>query len=632
MSNTKWTDRLRYQFDNFMSRGTIALIGGLFTLSLVVIFLASIIIVVGGIRPGDEGERLTFWEAAWESLMRTLDSGTMGGDTGWGYRVVMFFVTLGGVFVISTLIGVLTSGIEDKMDELRKGRSRVIESGHTVILGWSQQIFSVISELAAANENQAHSCIVIMADRDKVEMEDEIRAVLGKTGRTRIVCRTGNPIDLNDLGAVSLATARSIIVLSPESDNPDPEVIKTLLAILNKRDGREMPYHIVAEIRDSHNMEVARMVGKDEVELILVGDLIARIVAQTCRQSGLSIIYRELLDFGGDEIYFKEEIALVGKKFGEALAAYEDSAVIGLMTQSKAKLNPPMETVIRQGDRVIAISADDDTIRLSGISAPLVQANAIQEHQVIKPASERILLLGWNHFADTIVRELSNYVAQGSHITIVCVSDDAASEITACCNSLEAMTAEYHKGDPTNRQLLDTLDVGTYDYVIVLANSDTLSEQEADAATLMTLLHLRDIADRGGHHFAIVSEMLDVRNRALAEITRADDFIVSSELISLMLTQVSENKHLNAVFADLFDPEGSEVYLKPAANYVVLGQPVSFYTVIEAARRRGEVAFGYRMLSQAGSAAQSYGVVVNPKKSELITFAQGDRIALLAEN
>ena len=90
----------------------------------------------------------------------------------------------------------------------------------------------------------------------------------------------------------------------------------------------------------------------------------------------------------------------------------------------------------------------------------------------------------------------------------------------------------------------------------------------------MTLLHLRDIADRKGVDLSIVSEMLDVRNRHLAEVTRADDFIVSDRIVSLMLAQISENKALNAVFADLFDPEGSEIYLKPAGDYVALDTPV----------------------------------------------------------
>jgi hypothetical protein len=115
-------EKIRYRFDNFMSRGTISLILGLAVLSVVIITIVAFVVVILGIAPGD-GEKITFIEAFWLSLMRTMDAGTMGGDTGWGFRIAMFFVTIGGVFVISTLIGVLTSGIEGKMDELRKGRS-----------------------------------------------------------------------------------------------------------------------------------------------------------------------------------------------------------------------------------------------------------------------------------------------------------------------------------------------------------------------------------------------------------------------------------------------------------------------------------------------------------------------------
>jgi hypothetical protein len=149
---------------------------------------------------------------------------------------------------------------------------------------------------------------------------------------------------------------------------------------------------------------------------------------------------------------------------------------------------------------------------------------------------------------------------------------------------------------------------------------------------LVTLLHLRDIADRGGYTFSIVSEMIDIRNRQLAEVTRADDFIVSDRLVSLLMTQISENRDLAAVFADLFDPAGSEIYLKPATDYVVPGYPVTFYTVVEAARRRGESAFGYRLRAHAGDATRSYGVVVNPDKSTLIEFSPGDNVIVLAED
>ena len=30
--------------------------------------------------------------------MRTLDAGTVGGDAGWGFRIVMLVVTMAGIF------------------------------------------------------------------------------------------------------------------------------------------------------------------------------------------------------------------------------------------------------------------------------------------------------------------------------------------------------------------------------------------------------------------------------------------------------------------------------------------------------------------------------------------------------
>jgi hypothetical protein len=148
---------------------------------------------------------------------------------------------------------------------------------------------------------------------------------------------------------------------------------------------------------------------------------------------------------------------------------------------------------------------------------------------------------------------------------------------------------------------------------------------------LITLLHLRDIAEKSNIDMAITSEMLDVRNRNLAEVTRADDFIVSDRIVSLMLAQVSENKGLNTVFTDIFDPEGSEIYLKPVTEFIKINQPVDFYTVLSAARLREETAIGYRIYQQSHAAEQMYGVVINPDKSKLITFTDEDSLIVLAQ-
>jgi len=195
---------------------------------------------------------------------------------------------------------------------------------------------------------------------------------------------------------------------------------------------------------------------------------------------------------------------------------------------------------------------------------------------------------------------------------------------------LKNQKVDFHRGDTTDRELLEELKAADYDHIIVLSYAG-VDVQTADAKTLVTLLHLRDIADKDDTPFSIVSQMLDLRNRELAEAARVDDFIVSEHLISLMMAQLSENAELFAVFTDIFDPEGSEIYLKPAGDYVGLGKPVNFYTVVEAARRRGQLAFGYRLAAESGDAGKAYGVHTNPKKSELVTFAEGDKVIVLAE-
>jgi ion channel POLLUX/CASTOR len=199
-------------------------------------------------------------------------------------------------------------------------------------------------------------------------------------------------------------------------------------------------------------------------------------------------------------------------------------------------------------------------------------------------------------------------------------------------HKLRHQTVAFRAGNTTNRRALDGLDVPSYDHVIVLSCSDEPDHKKADSRTLVTLLHLREIADQSGQSFSIVSEMLDDRNRELAEITRADDFIVSDRLVSLMMCQVSENRELSAVFEDLIDPEGSELYLKLAEEYVEPGAPLNFYTVVEAARRRGEGAVGYRVKAEAGNPHESYGVHLYPDKSQQITFTQGNRVIVLAES
>jgi hypothetical protein len=250
-----WIQRLQYRLDILISSGTIGLILLLGLLSMLVITIAAVLISLFGIhQPGAAPP--DFFEAFWEALLRTLDPGTMGGDTGQAFRLIMFMVTIGGIFIISSLIGILSAGLEEKLQELSKGHSRVVERDHIVILGWSRRILTIVSELVQANANQKRTCIVILAEEDKMAMDERIHVVVGRPRRTRILCRSGSPLDMANLDLVSIKTSRSILVLSPGDEAPDTEVIKTVLAILKLAGRSERPLHAVAELHDPASAEV----------------------------------------------------------------------------------------------------------------------------------------------------------------------------------------------------------------------------------------------------------------------------------------------------------------------------------------------------------------------------------------
>lgn len=578
---------------------------------------------------GDMGFLTVFWTMLLQALAPNPVDVNLGP---WQFLLVMLLITLMGIFMVSIFIGIITTSLENKVQSLRKGRSKIIEKGHTVILGWDEHIFTILSELAITNQNHKHACIAILGEKDKVEMEDEIRLKVASPGRTEIVCRSGSSIDMDDLELVSVNTAKSIIVLAPDGDDADICVTKTLLAITNNPQRHPWPYHVVTEIHDPFNLDAAHLAGKDEAIILLISDIIAHIIAQTCRQSGLSAVYTELLNFEGDEIYFKEDPSLVGRTFEEALFLYEDSAVIGILPLGgRPKLNPPMNAVIRPDDQLIVVSADDESIHLSGIKTLPVSSESIILRDPDPTLPERTLILGWNKRGPTILTELDHYVSPGSVITVVSNQIDPALETARFQSILKNQAVAFQPGNYTDRQVLQNLCVETYRHVIILADLDGVTAQLADARTLMALLHLRDIDDRAGHRYTIVSEMLDVRNRKLAEVTHADDFIVSDELASLLMAQISENKNMYQVYEDLFYPEGSEIYLKPIYNYIHLDQPVNFYTLVEAARRRGEVALGYRINAQANYLECNFGVVINPEKSRSVAFHENDRLIVLAE-
>ena len=615
-----FTDSVRYRFDNLMSKGLWSLIGLLSVVTVMFVVLMTLLVILSASYP-EEGESIG--EMLWFSLMHALDPGTVLDAEGNVYRTLMIVTTFGGLVFLAGLIGIVSGAFDSKVADLQKGRSRVIETDHTLILGWNSRVFSMVKEISLANLSRKRATIVILAPGDKVEMEDAIKEHVGKIGKTKVVIRSGDPMSLSDLELVGHGTARAIVILAADgAANADLVTMKTALALVNNPNRPERDYHIVAELQDLENYERAKLVSDTEVKWILAGDVMSRIMVQTSRQSGLSLIFLDLLDFDGDEIYFTKQPQLIGKTYLQAQHEFSNSTLIGVLRDDEVVLNPARTMKIKESDQLIVIAPDDSLIRTSADYS--FDTGAVAVAKVSAPKPEKALILGQNENLPVILSELEQYVAKGSSVTVVSDQPKVALNIS------DKMKVNFMTGDPTSRQVLDKVKVQNYDHIIVLANRE-LSEEQSDAITLITLLQLRSIAKKSGKSFNIVTEMLDDRNRQLAESAEADDFIVSDQLIGLMMSQIAENANLAEVFSYLFSSEGSEISLHPASWYVKPGEMVDMHVLIEAAAKRGETALGYRKAELESSQQNSYGVALNPEKVRRFKLVEGDKVIVLAE-
>ncbi|CAF1035615.1 unnamed protein product [Didymodactylos carnosus] len=444
--------------------------------------------------------------------------------------------------------------------------------------------------------------------------------------------------------------ARSIIILAPQTDNPDVRVIKTILAIRNNPQRTKINFHIVAEITERINLDVALIAGGDEVMFVHSDEIIARIMAQSGRQSGLAVILSSLLSFRDDEIYFKYERALIGRTFHDALFAYEKCSVIGLMlSDGTVKMLPPLDTVINMDDQIIVIAEDDDKISLSSnylariakysspISQLVITLSAIQLSKTTATKVERNIICGWNNKIPLIAKELENYVSHGSELHILTNSVEAQKFVSNhLVNELEHQKLYFHSGHMTRRQDLEKLNLSTYNYVMLVPSEDGREKnliEEADTECIICLLYIRDIIDKSnwGKIFNIITEMYSVRNSKLANMASADDYIISPNLVSKYITQLSENKNIKKAYDVLLTPNGPEILLCEASIFVPLNTPVSYYEVLQSTLKFQCVAIGYRLMKYVHDQTKLYGIVINPNKQKQIIFGDNDKIIVLAD-
>ena len=642
--NNNLKDYIKYKFHNTLSKGTIALIGWLTLISLLFIIITSILVKITV-----EGGNLSFLNIFWISLTRILDPGVIGGDAGsWAFLLILLFITLVGVLIFSTLIGILTTSIEGSIETLKKGRSKIFEENHTLILGWNKKAIAIITELVIAfNQYDSKYSIVVLGEEDKVKMDDQIKEQVGATGNTTVICRSGVSSEIGDLRMTNLNKAKSIVIVPHDKPYADIHTIKTVLALLNFSDN-DKKYNIISAVNYRNDYDILKSIAHDQINIILTNEVIAKIISQTCRQPGLSLVYSELLSFNGkshykdltgpwyeeasgDEIYFSSQDRLIGKSYEEAILSFNTSTVIGYYNDTAGVfLNPKPNYIFNEGDKVIVIGQDAEKIDYVLFDNSNINETIIKNRQS-ELSPEKILIINWNRYTPLIIKKLDDYVISGSSIDILTIDNGQLDKEKMEFDHLENTKVNIIYGDPTIYEDLEMINLPEYDHVVVLSDFSNYQTMDADARSLITLLHGRRIIEKSNRKITIVSQMLDERNRAVADQAKADDFIISEKLISQYMAQLSENKLLFTLYNELFTSEGSEIYFNNISDYVNDGITTNFYTLVKSASLRNESAIGYRKHKLQYDVDENYGVKMNPDKEDEILIESGDQLIVIGE-
>lgn len=644
-------ERARYRFDNFMSKGVVSKVKALLGVTLVFILVVGTIaaIISGGInvKVGQSYEN-----AWWKTFMYTIGKGVLGtGDGSPAYVILMLITIMYCLFFTAILIGLINQGIRAKVDDLGKGQGKVLEEGHTVILGFNDATYVLLSELIEANRNQlSPETVVILDDVDRADMLDAIQRRLGlerKRPQVRLKCRTGLCFSLDDLRRCSIETSRAIIVNAAN----DFEAVKAIMActhILNESDIDNDPF-IVAAIADEEGIVASRIAGHsskvtERLELLPLSKAFARIMVHASRQPGLSDIFTELFNFDDDEFYIVSEdpslARLRGKSVAEINLYLQTSYAVGVVRKGgDIVIAPPREVVLGDGDSLIVAAEDDGELK---VSAEPVAPKPLSGCLAAASETTRVLILGARPMLDDVLAEYAYYLHSGSIVYVVdegcdsgvldeIVSDGTKTSYAQAGVSLEPRDIDIGKG----KQLVALLDEVEPDCVLVLTGAQDVGQNDEDDCVFRVLLILREYRNRTGRHFSITSEMHLAANKELASKVEPDDFIISKEIGALLMAQISQKREMAQLFDTLLSSEGFEVYMKPAAWYAPVGEPVDLVSVGESVANRGEVLIGIRQKNGAGYAPAD----VNPSKyvSDMQTlrqyvFGEDDYLVVLAED
>ena len=600
-------ERFTYWFDNRMARGSLGFIRVLIIASILLAVIIALLIIAFGFHEDAEPAGV-FWDSITTLINAWMPSYEDGSP---GYLILMTVSAIAGVLFTSVLIGIITSAIEEKIIDMKKGDSPVLEEGHTIILGFREGEYSLLEQLIlAAGDRRA--CVVVAEDMDRSEMEEAIRSNLDIPKRFRLICRTADIIDPVSIGKLSVETCRSVIIAPTD----DTRTVKALLAVTARLHETGCEGVRVNAILTGNQFRLpAALAEKHNITALQTNETIAKIVAHSCTQRGISETFREVFNFDGSELFPVDLPGMESLSFRELSVRIEGATPVGIFRDGSALLAPPADTRLEPGDRLLVFAADADAARLLPAGAAPAE---VPSFTVLSEDQTEAVILGCNETLPIILRELPENVT-GVTLAGADYSPDDRAAIAAVANS-RGLAVRYHTAGIRSDEELASL-ASDAAHIVILGDHKKDAET-ADMEAMFLLLSLRDIRAKEGTQFNITAEMRREQNQDLVLDEDHTDFVVASSMSSLFLAQLAENPELIGVFRELLSNEGAELFLKHIGD-AEEGVRCTVREMRSALLDHGYVFLGY--------VNEEFESVFDPPLTAELSLTGADRLIVLGE-
>ena len=400
-------------------------------------------------------------------------------------------------------------------------------------------------------------------------------------------------------------------------------------------------FSVIVEIFNPTHRNIVRSSFPDHVVTVDTRDILAKLLVQTSRSVGLSVVYNEILSFDGCELYFYD--AEWGDcTFGEIGYRFPDGVPLGIRNaDGQILLKPPADRQLAPTDEILIVADDDSTIDL--VREPVADpAELALPDVVLEQGVERELMIGWSYKSAAIIREFADYIIRGSRVDVLLKNptDQQMGEIEALDAEIDSIDVKLLIKDCLNIEDLMSVRPFEYDNIIILAGAGAedaaIDAARVDSENIVALLLLRRIFSQYPKESAntkLITEILDSQNDALVARAGVQDVIISNRLVSMIMAQISESRDIEKVYDDIFQEDGSEIYLKPASLYFdSLPAEVSFADLMGLAQKRDEICFGVKVKSLEGIKEDNNGVSLIPEKNTRFNLQPEDSLVVLAED